>query len=823
MKIFTCFFSVILALAVNISNLQAQNSPETKTQAMGLITFGILQPALQIVTNDNFRTTLLEEGFDTDWLPAGWMVINTHPTNNWEQNNPDPSAPDFSTIDPNSLYSALVPWINEDQDEWLISPEIDAGGETPLNLTWYAGVSGPWLTSATLKCLISTDGGTTWTELWNAVDEIDPNADWGWNLVGINLDDYASTPFKIAWEYVGNDGDLACVDGVKVNAGYNYLYQTNFEDYYQAGDMVALDDTTGFWTTWSNEPGGSEDAPVVNTQSSSSPNSAEVMGITDLILLLGNKTSGKYMVNFKYYILSGNGAYFNFQHFEEPGIPDIGWAFEVYFGATGDGYMHAGMANAANFSYAHDTWLQLSTVVDLDNDSAWFYIDNNLIYNWPFHYSATDTAGILQLGGVDFYAGAPTGETPHYFLDDVEFIELVPGITTPIIDVDPTSLVFLLENWETTDQTLSVGNTGQEDLNFQIVPIYPQGTKALSKTPAGIHPMVPKEMNTLVAKAPQVMPSTNNPSDREVVLHYDGDNFSAIGNPNADYEWRVAAMFPSDMLTPYIGMELYQVELYLNDPPLATKIQVYGMGSYNPVQPGDLLLEQDFTGVSTSWNTVTLDNPLYIDGQDLWVGYWLQGAKGTFVPGVDGGPHDPNGDWIAFGPGWGHLYSPPDLDYNWNIRAHLQGEPIVTWLSVDPVTGTLMENEYTDVTVTVDATNLDAPAQYNAELIVRSNDPDNPSVVVGVTANVIVGIDENGNEVKDYVFAFPNPANETLNVKTNGTMNHIRLLNSIGQMVYDSKLNGNEARINISDLNTGVYFLQVETDHGVSTQKIIVE
>ncbi len=820
MKFFTRFFSMFLALAFTFSALQAQNTMITKAQALGLKTSGIHQPTPPLVTNDGYRTVLLEEGFDTDWLPTGWTVINTHASNNWEQNNPAPPAPDFSTIDPNSLFSALVMWIDEDQDEWLISPEIDAGGETPLNLTWYAGVSGPWLGDATLKCLISTDDGASWTELWNAFDEIDPAADWGWNLVEINLDAYAGTPFKLAWNYVGNNGDLTCVDGVKVNAGYNYLYQTNFEDYYEAGDMVADDDTTGFWTTWSNAPGGPEDAPVVNTQSSSSPNSAEVVGTsTDLILKLGNKTSGKYMVNFKYYIVSGNGGYFNIQHFEEPGIE---WAFEVYFGATGDGFMHAGMQNAANFSYNHDTWLQLSTVVDIDNDSAWFYIDDNLIYAWPFHYQADNTEGTLQLGGVDFYAGAPTGESPHYFIDDVEFVEISGGVTSPIIDVDPTSLVVLLENWETTTETISIGNTGQEDLSFQIVPVYPQEVKELNKTPAGVHPQIPKMLNSNPVEAPQVIPSTNNPSDRDVILHYDGDNFTAIGS-SADYEWRVAAMFPSNMLAPYIGMEIYQVELYLNDPPTATKLQVYGMGSFITGQPGNLLLEQDFTGVATSWNTVTLDNPLYVDGSDLWVGYWVQGPANTFVPGCDEGPADPNGDWIAFGPGWGHLSDNPDLNYNWNIRAHLQGDPIVTWLSTDPVTGTLMENEYTDVTVTVDATNLEAPASYAAQLIVRNNDPDNSAVVVNVTANVIVGIDENGNEVKDYVIAYPNPANEYLRVTTNGTMKNIRILNSIGQMVYDSQMNGNEARVNISDLNTGVYFLQVETDHGVSTQKIIIE
>lgn len=819
MRFFTHLFTMFLAMAFAMSSLQAQNTLMTKAQVLGLKTTGVHHQAPRL-TVDNSRTILLEEGFDTNWLPTDWSVINTNPTNNWEQSNPAPPAPDFSTIDPNSLFSAMVPWINEDQDEWLISPEIDAGGETPLNLTWYAGVSGPWLTSATLRCLISTDNGTTWTELWNAVDVIDPNADWAWNLVPINLDGYAGTPFKIAFNYVGNDGDLAGVDGVKINAGYNYLYKTNFEDYYTAGDMVALDDTTGFWTTWDNTPGSDEDAPVVNTQSSSAPNSAEVVGsTTDLIFKMGNKTSGKYMINFKYYIVSGNGGYFNIQHYEEPGIQ---WAFEVYFGATGDGFMHAGVQNVANFTYTPDTWMQLSTVVDLDEDSAWFYIDDNLIYNWPFHYQANDTAGVNQLGGIDFYAGAPTGETAHYYLDDMEFIELQAGVTSPILDIDDQDIIVLMEQWEQDTATFSMGNTGQEDLNYQIVTTYPQETKALNKIPAGMYPEIPKQLNYNFVADPTASPAVNNPSDRDVTLHYDGDNTSAIGSAS-DYEWRVAAMFPSDMVAPYIGMEIYKVEVYINEQPIATKLQIYGMGSYITGQPGDLLVEQDFTATATSWNTITLDTPLYVDGSDLWVGYWVQGTGGTYVPGVDGGPHDPNGDWMAAGPGWSHLSDNPDLDYNWNIRAYLQGDPSIQWLSVDPTTGTLGQDEYTDVDVMLDATNLDPANAYKAKLIVRNNDPDNSSVTINVEADVIVGIDENGNQVKEYIVAYPNPAKDFLRVTTNGNIQHIRILNSVGQMVFDSPMNNSDAQINTSRFDSGIYFLQVETANGISTQKFIVE
>ncbi|HDO27108.1 MAG TPA: T9SS type A sorting domain-containing protein, partial [Bacteroidetes bacterium] len=145
------------------------------------------------------------------------------------------------------------------------------------------------------------------------------------------------------------------------------------------------------------------------------------------------------------------------------------------------------------------------------------------------------------------------------------------------------------------------------------------------------------------------------------------------------------------------------------------------------------------------------------------------------------------------------------------------------WLSVDPTTGTLGQDEYTDVDVMLDATNLDPAHAYKAKLIVRNNDPDNSSVTINVEADVIVGIDENGNQVKEYVVAYPNPAKDFLRVTTNGNIQHIRILNSVGQMVFDSPMNNSDAQINTSRFDSGIYFLQVETKNGISTQKFIIE
>lgn len=813
MKHFTRLFSLLIAFVFVAGFSSAQNSMQwqTKAQALGLKTTPTqhYQPRQTLA----MRTTLLTEGFDSSGVfpPVGWDTLVNNANNTWEQGNPQ--SHNFNQIDPNSLFSALCPWVAENQDEWLITPTIDPAGESPVTLDWYAGVSGTWLNAATLKCLISTDNGATWTELWNAYGQIDSTADWGWNEISIDLSSYASTPFQIAWEYVGNNGDLAGVDGVQVSAGYNYLFQDDFESY-NVGDYLALNSDT--WTTWSNAPGTAEDAFVVNTQSASPTQSVEVENSSDLILPLGNKTSGKYQINMKYYIVNGNGGYFNIQHFQSPGIE---WAYEVYFGATGDGYMNANGNQSAFFTYNHDEWLNLKSIIDLDIDTAWFYINDQLIYSWQFSTVATGGPGTLQLGGMDCYAGAPTGETAHYFMDDVEYIELVPGITNPIINVDNSPIQATLDAGTSTSTTFSMANDGQEDLNYQIVPTYPSSNKALNQEPAGMHTL--KTLSNQMNSVPTAHPSPATVSNRDVVLHYDGDNANSIGATTGDYEWRVAAKFPSDMVQPYIGMEISSVDVYTVDAGTAFKLQIYGMGSYITPGPGNLLLEQEFTPTPGAWTTVTLNTPIYVDGQDLWVGYWLQGPAGTHVPGVDDGTnYNTNGDWMATGPGWQHLGDNPSLQFNWNIRANLTGNPIEQWLSTDPASGTLASGASTDINVTMDASNLSSDI-YTGLLNIRNNDPDNELVTITVMINVTVGINEKGEKV--YVVMYPNPVSNYLRIGSNGEIQEITISNVIGQKVYDQMMNTGARTIQTGSYEKGIYFVTVKTDVGTTTQKILIK
>jgi len=598
------------------------------------------------------------------------------------------------------------------------------------------------------------------------------------------------------------------------------LYSDDFDDMI-AGEYLVLNDDSGFWTTWDDAPGTDTDAFVSDEQSSSPSNSVKVFGdATDLILKLGNKTSGKYQIDFKYYVSSSfTGGYFNFQHFE---IPGTSWAFEVYFDPTGSGTLTVGGDDFV-FTNSVDAWIQISNVIDLDNDLAQLFIEGNMIHEWPFHYEASTTTGENQLGGIDFYAAGTSSTTVGdalYYIDDVEFIELVAGSEAAIIDVNDSPIVEILEEGETQMLELEMGNLGEDDLIYEIVSTYDLDLKSNAIT-SQYTDKYPRSNSNEVIGIPNPNPiAQNNDAERDEVLRYDdGVNAFNIGNAS-DQVWRISAQFPAEMLLPYIGMEIFQVNVFMGDGGISQAIQIYGMGSITTPGPGDLLYEQEFNPIVADWTSVTLDENVQIDGQNLWVGYLVDKPGGVYPAGADAVQDSDEGNWISNGLalGWGHLSS----DFgDWNIAALITGELAPQWLFVDPSEGTLMQDETVTLEITLDATEL-TESGYVGKINIRNNDPLNELVDIPVSMVVVVGVDE--NPTNEYIMVYPNPTTDLLRISnTTGTINHITLTNSVGQVVVDEVVNAPNVKINTSNLPKGVYFANIETAKGTATQKVIVE
>ena len=510
------------------------------------------------------------------------------------------------------------------------------------------------------------------------------------------------------------------------------LYEDNFESYI-TGSFLA-EQNPDWWTTWSGNVGGGEDALISEDVALSPVKSVlidETGGATDLLCLLGDKVSGVFNVNFWMYIPAGFGGYYNFQHFETPGVE---WALEMFFHTDGTTKFLIGGQNITDYTFNHDSWMYCEHIINLNDDNAKIFIDGNLILEWQWSLQSQGGTGTNQLGAINFYAGSESSDNPKYYFDDVEYIQTGLG-TDPIISVSPISLEQILEPNQSSTQNLTIGNIGVNDLEFEIAVVYNIDDEI---TP-GLIPTANLSNNLKSgqvegSKAPNYISNQNKPAPNDdIVLHYDGENHSAIGWAYS-FDVEVAAMFPASITGPYAGMQIASVDVYIHDVGENFYLRIYGMSTN--CEPGELLVEQAFTPQGESWENIVLDEPLNITGEDIWVGYvFTQFPLSLFVPGVDEGPNDPNGDWIKIGPAWTHLSANPDLPYNWNIRANLTGDPIVHWLTVDPPGGTVTSQETQEVDVIFNASGL-TPGIYEANLVIISNDPEIPVFEVPVSLNV---------------------------------------------------------------------------------------
>ena len=68
---------------------------------------------------------------------------------------------------------------------------------------------------------------------------------------------------------------------------------------------------------------------------------------------------------------------------------------------------------------------------------------------------------------------------------------------------------------------------------------------------------------------------------------------------------------------------------------------------------------------------------------------------------------------------------------------------------------------------------------------------------------------------------YPNPVNNTLFVNVNTTVNKLTIRDLSGKAVYNVVNQNTEKGLDVSFLNTGAYFISVETANGIENAKFI--
>jgi photosystem II stability/assembly factor-like uncharacterized protein len=200
------------------------------------------------------------------------------------------------------------------------------------------------------------------------------------------------------------------------------LFQDNF-DSYPPGGFLTLNST--YWQTWSNDPGGMEDALISSSQFVSGGNSLNIKNDNDIVYRLGSKISGKYLISFNMYISSANGAYVQLLHRNLQNT-----AFAIYFRENLDIGFYNGVDSLSLGSFTPDSWFNLKLIIDLDKDSMNILLDETSA--GQFQFSLDYALGQPQaiFGMIDFYGlnNSPADSilNSDFFIDDFSFAELIP-------------------------------------------------------------------------------------------------------------------------------------------------------------------------------------------------------------------------------------------------------------------------------------------------------------------------------------------------------------------------------------------------------------
>lgn len=230
---------------------------------------------------------------------------------------------------------------------------------------------------------------------------------------------------------------LGLVSTLAVDA-FSQSINENF-DAYAAGSYMG--NNSAFWTTWSGSVGGAEDCQVSTAQASSGTNSIYFVGSTsgggpqDVIVPFGGAyNTGQFLFETKFYVVSGKGAYFNFQ-----GNTTVGqvWSLNCQMVQTGQLILDDSYGNSITTTYPIATWFTLTIDINL-NTNEW-----ELLIDGVSKGTIQNTYN--QLASIDIYpVNAQNGgnNLSGFYIDDFTYnhtpyvLPAVNGAVTGLSNVD---------------------------------------------------------------------------------------------------------------------------------------------------------------------------------------------------------------------------------------------------------------------------------------------------------------------------------------------------------------------------------------------------
>ena len=645
----------------------------------------------------------------------------------------------------------------------------------------------------------------------------------GSNTVGRKLDAMDFYPPENAATSEFYIDNIGIIDG----ADDQVLIDDDFELYPLGGKIAqsAIEIGNDWWTTWTNHPGGNEDGVIAEAGGTQC---GYISGANDNVLLLGGQESGTYDLEFAIYCDEGKYGYFNILHeFNGSGST---WAMQAYLNATNDGStgsttysvghgtVHAGANSNGDIPAVVNEWMFFRIHVDLDADVAELFYRSEttqpeeisvVSWQWSLDSFGENVVG-RKMDAMDFFA--PHTTLGCYYLDNFKYTRIgqetaaslafdTESINVELMDDDMTTVDINISNAEGT----SIGDwTGWIDFGES------EGGSAIND----IYYDLDIDATTV----------------NGVSLNIDSPTLIEVGAmfPGASYAGAAMGTMLVSAQYPFFQWQNSETGESLGngvEPGTPVTFRVYGQGLNG--QPGEVLAEKVVPFdqlVDDDWTVAVFDEPVVLSGFNVWITCeFTQQVDGGSPFAFDGAEAAQYGDYYRTN-GGGAFSKCSEVfsqDFgNFHIRATCQGNPVSgTWATLSKSEGTMAIGASDMVTVNINSFGLVDGDEKTADVIFRTNDPENPEVIIPLILKVNTDAVEEATESAWKVY--PNPATSMVTLEGEN-LSTVAIYNVAGQLLRVVKLDN---MINNIDMNveSGVYFFSIyDNDGNNSVQRVVI-
>ncbi|MBP5643923.1 MAG: T9SS type A sorting domain-containing protein [Bacteroidales bacterium] len=680
--------------------------------------------------------------------------------------------------------------------------------QAPGHGTVHAGSNG----TADLPCVydqwmhfrVHVDADNDVAQLWfNVVgEEPEMYAEWQWSLDSFG----ENTTNRIlgAMDFFPPENTATSeyyIDNLEVTLQSNdeVLIFDDFEDY-TVGNKIAVEALAAgneWWTTWSNAPGGSEDGVVATNGTKC----GYLQYGVDQVILLGDADNGNYDLEFDILVPNGKNGYFNvLHHFAGQNST---WAMQCYLHLTNDGQnstsapghgtIHAGSNGTADVACVYDEWMHFRLNIDTDTDVARYYYtapgaEEELVCEWQWSLDSfgNNTVGRV-LAAMDFFP-PENASTSEYYVDNFKLTK-IGGESAPHLAVTPTAVEETLPADDMTTAEIVIDNSGNSIGDWSGYIEFGQG-------PTG--------------------------TQSASLYYHNGEEAQGIGSDDP-YTREMGIRLPA---TAYagaaMGMKIVSAQYLVGSTYQSADhnyiFRIYGQGLHG--QPGELLAEKTVnSSVAGDWITATFDEAVYMTGQDIWATVQLEQNGGEYPLSMDGGEYgeDQDGNWLSTGGNsFSHCYSAGSFGGAWLITVNCQGTLVpATWATINLQEGSILGGQSQTVTMTLNSIGLE-DGDYNATLVINTNDADLPHVEIPVTLHI-------GNsvvEAAESAFSiYPNPTSGMVTVEGENVV-AVAIYSATGQLINVVT----NTTVDMSAYGAGVYFFNIiDSANNSTVQRVVVK